>query len=228
MPHLRRFDLEISGLDRALIDPWLSSKERSRFDMLRSQRRRRDWLAGRLAAKALIIEYQRVQSGDDLKPAEIEVVYGSHGEPQALVRGERLEGIALSIAHSFGRGVAGLSELQMEGHIGVDIEYIRPVHPKLKERLLSVEEFKDYKIRFAKSLDEGLILYWTLKEAALKALRPMVTPPPRMHQLRVRLAEREGQARIALPPRSRSLEAHYLREGDFYIASVLAPVTSRH
>jgi len=203
-----------------LLTAILSPRERLQYEAFRSERRRRDWLAGRLAAKKLIIERQRAQGDGDLKPAEIEIAYGPRGEPQALVRGKRLEGIALSIAHSCGHGLAGFSHLDAEGHIGVDIERIRPVHPKLAKRFLSPEELGELQARF--NATEGIILHWTLKEAALKALGPITASRPSMRQLRVRLTEQEGRAYISPPTPSLSLEARYWREEGFYLAFALA------
>jgi len=195
--------------------------ELTRLRSFRSARRRRDWLAGRLAAKRLIIDWHGHLP--DLRPAEVEIAYGPSGEPRAIVRGEPLGGISISIAHSFGHGLAGLSEPQTEGRIGVDIERICPVNPKLKGRILGVEELEEFEARFAGSINEGLILYWTLKEAAVKALRPAM--PPRMDELCIRLAAcRKRQAQISLPKRSLTLEAGYQKVDGFYLAFALAPI----
>jgi len=207
--------------DRSL-EKALSLPEQALYETFRSERRRHDWLAGRVAAKKLIIEHHRAQGDGDLKPAEIEITYGPHGSPQALIRGEPLEEMALSIAHSCGHGLAGLSQLNYEGRIGVDIERIRPLHPRLAARFLSPEELGELQARFSST--EGIILYWTLKEAALKALWPITTPRPSMRQLRVRLAEQEDRAYITLSPPSLLLEARYWREEEFSLALALAPI----
>lgn len=204
----------------------LSPREQAQYEAFCSERRKRDWLAGRLAAKKLIIEDQRARSYSGLKPAEIEITYGPRGEPQALVRGERLKEISLSIAHSCGHGLAGLSHLSNEGCIGVDVERIRSVHPRLAERFLSPEELEQLQAHFPNAT-EGVILHWTLKEAALKALRPLMASRPSLRQLHVRLAEQPGRAYITLLSYATALEAHYRRKGESYLAFVLAPITSK-
>jgi phosphopantetheinyl transferase len=226
MPRFYRANCEQITDD--LLEFWLSPRERAQLDGFQSDKRRRDWLAGRLAAKALLIEYLQYQGEGDRKPAEIEVAYGPHGEPQAHVLGERLGDIALSIAHSGGRGFAGLSEVSTEGVIGVDLERLRPVRPDVIERFLSAEEREALSARFpGERASEGIILFWALKEAALKALRP-VFPTLSLRQLEVHLGDRKGRTGTAqiLPLRTQEivfLSAEYRREDGFYTAWALAP-----
>ena len=211
-----------------LLEFWLSPRERAQLEALRSAKRRQDWLAGRLAAKALLLGHLYDRGHDDLQPAEIEISYGPYGEPEALIRGERRAEIALSIAHNGGRGFAGLSEVSQEGRIGVDLERIRPVRPDLTERFLSAKERDALSARFpSERASEGVVLFWALKEAAFKALRPSF-PTLSLRQLDVRLPERTGKTGIAQIFTLRTQEivlltAGYQREDGFYTAWALEP-----
>ena len=155
-----------------VIEEWLSPREREHYRRFRSLRRRRSWLAGRLAAKALLQE-RLASEGRRLQAAEIEIATNFSGEPSVVIRGEPLR-ISLSIAHCGDRGLAGVAEPE-EGRIGVDLERVRPVHPRLAERLLHPGDREV----LAKLDPQGgemsrLILAWALKEAAFKALRPFL------------------------------------------------------
>lgn len=222
MPRFYRATCEEISDD--LLELWLSPRERARLDGFRSDKRRRDWLAGRLAAKALLIEYLQDRGEGDRRPAEIEIAYGPRGEPQAYVRGERLGEIALSIAHSGGRGFAGLSEASQEGRIGVDLERLRPVRPDLIKRFLSAEERKALTSRFpGERASEGIVLFWALKEAAFKALRPAF-PTLSLRHLRIVLSDDPGSARILLrTPEPVLLNAGYRGGDGFCSAWALVP-----
>ncbi len=234
MPRFYRAVLE-PGYE-ALLDLALSPRERAQYERLRSERRQRDWLIGRLAAKALLLEHLRetgALASDTLELKDIVIVSDPQGAPKALVQGQELKKISLSLAHSGGQGFAGLAELEREGHIGVDLERVRPVHPKLKERILSAEERGMLAEKFLpKRESEGLVLLWTLKEAAYKALCAASALPETLRWCDLRVAlespgEREGQAHITLnspAAPARKIRAGYRLEGDFYRTWALLPV----
>lgn len=157
------------------------------------------------------------------------------GAPRVLVKGELLE-VSLSLAHCGDRGLAGLADPTREGRIGVDIERVRPVHPRLAERLLRPEERKLLEELSPQGGDDPctLVLAWTLKEAAYKALRPAlpseVSLPLRALRLRIRDRGRGGSAPdgvsvVYAPEEGReiALPAEAERVGDFWLAWALLP-----
>lgn len=222
MPHL--FWTDYDKARENLTADWLSPREHLHLQTFPSERRRRNWMAGRLAAKTLISRY--LHERENLSPAlaDIEIDYATGGGPQAQVNGHVLSNFSLSIAHSHGHGFAGLSLLNKEGRIGVDLERIRPVNEKLARRILTATEQETFRVLTHDQEHERLILYWTLKEAALKALKPILAVS--MKQLEVQIEKNQGQAQIHLPLSSRgiTLEAHYQREGVFLSAYALAPI----
>lgn len=196
---------------------WLSPAELIRLKAFPSERRRRDWLAGRIAAKALLRQFFFEQKHLTLKPSKIEISYGLRGSPLARIDGLLCEDLSLSISHSHGWGLAGLAPIE-EGRVGVDIECIRQVHTRFASHLLTQMELKVLHEAFSGREHEGLILYWTLKEAAVKALQ--LTFP--MSQLEVWL-DCPGRAHIVLPWQDVVLEAYYERKGDFFTSYALVP-----
>lgn len=169
MPRLHRTSCPRISEER--LKEWLSSRERERYERFRALRRKRSWLAGRLAAKALLQEHLAETEGRRVRPTEIEIVSAPRGEPSAVVQGEPLK-IPLSIAHCGDQGLAGIADPN-EGCIGVDLERVRPVHPRLAERLLHPSDREVLAELDPKGGEKSwLILAWVLKEAAFKALRP--------------------------------------------------------
>ncbi len=181
MPRFYRATLE-PGFEE-LLAVVLSPRELDLYSKLKGERRRRSWLVGRLAAKALLLG-----AGTALDPRDVEVLPDGRGVPRALLRGEPLP-LSLSIAHSRrepegGRlsveGFAGLADLEGEGHIGVDLERVRPLHPRLVERAFHPEEREALCALKEQAQAEGLVARWALKEAAYKALGAAgLLPSPR-------------------------------------------------
>lgn len=200
---------------------WLSPIERLQLQAFSSERRRRNWLAGRLAAKTLLSHYLREQENRSIQLADIEIDYSAQGEPQARVNGQTLAHLSLSIAHSHGHGFAGLALLNEEGRIGVDIEFIRAINPRLSSRILTPQELRALHRSSNNGEHERLILYWTLKEAALKALKPVLAVS--MAQLEVQMGKSWEQAQIHTPLSDVSLEARYQQEHGVIRAYALVP-----
>ncbi len=146
----------------------LSPKELLIFKKLKNEKRKRDWLAGRLAAKELLSASCQVPLG------QIELYHSPAGGPCFRVLNDQLSAIShqlnISIAHSHGYGLCGLAHTQEDGYIGVDLEKIRPLSPAVQRRFLTRAETKQIKRQFAGVESEGAVLFWALKEAAFKAL----------------------------------------------------------
>lgn len=173
------------------LSEWLTGEELRLFGRLRSPRRQQDWLAGRLAAKEL------VGTKHALPLREIEILSDADGAPQLRLSGARE---ALSIAHSAGHALAALGPAG--GSVGVDLERIRPVREDLASRILCEGDLS--------SSCDSLLVFWTLKEAAIKALR--TRPAPALREIAVKLTE-PGHAEICL--HDQKLIAQWGRWGEF-------------
>jgi 4'-phosphopantetheinyl transferase len=162
----RAHEQEVSALARRLeagddLREVLSLEESEGLRTLRTPKRRRDRLAGRLAAKRLIAEILGEQEGRALPLSEVLVLNAQDGSPYcASWTDPRMP--CLSISHSRGSAAAALSK--PGARIGVDLEAVekRPAswtevfaHPEEQARLGSAQE---------------QTRLWTLKEAALKLL----------------------------------------------------------
>jgi phosphopantetheine--protein transferase-like protein len=177
---------------------------------IKSPRRRRDWLAGRCAAKELIQSYLLETTDLTLSPSQIEISHDENEAPRVSISLDLERGtwnFQLSIAHSAGHGLAGLCT---QGPIGVDLQQIRSVRPDLMERVLSKHERAQLEQHFAGNSLEGTLVFWALKEAAIKAQK--TRPAAALREIAVRLTE-PGHAEILV--RSQRLRAQWSRWREF-------------
>lgn len=142
---------------------WLTPSEVAAYDAWQSPKRRADWLAGRLAAKRL--------AGDLFGLGPQALTVGREGVAPCLT-GAGVPPVMLSLSHSHGLGAATLSDGRREGSAGIDVQRIRPVHHGLCARVFTMGERSQIAARFGAEDDPaGMLLFWALKEAAIKARR---------------------------------------------------------
>ena len=191
---------------------WLTGDELSVHRAWRSEKRKAEWLAGRLAAKRLM------QEEWNLTPLNWQV--GRDGLAPAVI-GADLPSIALSLSHSLGLGAATVSDTRTEGSAGIDIQHIRPVHPGLCARVFTDSERDQIAAQFGSQNDTaGMLLLWALKEAAIKARRQAWGRP--MQSISVRLGA-PGCAEIDMEDEP-VFTAEYARLGDWWLARAVRPV----
>jgi 4'-phosphopantetheinyl transferase EntD len=150
----------------------LTGAERAAFDALHLERRRRDWLAGRLAAKRAVRAVARAQ-GEATPPwAMISVLNAPSGAPWFAVDGRPELGAEwnISIAHDDGFAVCAIARTVRAGYVGVDIERNRPLSFDVLRHILTPRE----RVRLSRAEPTGTprpLAFWTAKEAVVKAGR---------------------------------------------------------
>ena len=136
----------------------LTPAERDEYDALRYDVRRRDWLAGRCAAKRAVAR----RRGVSIDRLCLETNAGAAPSCSLLSENSWTPlPVTLSIAHCGGVAIAVTSELTTS--IGVDIEREGAVEPHERHFFLGAGEYA------VSQLDATLA--WVLKEAAWKALQ---------------------------------------------------------
>lgn len=184
----------------------LTDEERVRLASFAYADRRLGFALGRTAARLLLAE----RLGCD--PRAVPLALADGGAP--LVEGHPLY---VSISHA-GRGPETLAAAAVaERPVGLDIEWIRPLHPNLYRRILAPDE---YALLDALPLghDEAQALLWSLKEAVLKGLQTGF----RRSALSVHLADvGDGRARADAGGGS-TWTLGYGRRGGFWVAVALA------
>jgi phosphopantetheinyl transferase len=137
----------------------LTPSERLEYDRLPHHARRRDWLAGRCAAKRAVAEW----CGVALDRIQLESRAGASPRCFVLDELERwsFAPLSISIAHRDGVGLAAVAD--RETLIGVDVERAGDIAPADYRYFLAPQETALVG-RF------GATLLWVLKEAVWKAL----------------------------------------------------------
>jgi phosphopantetheine--protein transferase-like protein len=153
--------------ERAVLQRYLSGAEQTRYGQLRTEKRRLDWLAGRIAAKRLIRKTRFHQEGAVVPYSAITISADELGAPEVKVIGERGRAPRVSISHGAGLAAAMLSPSR-DVRPGIDVE-------RVEERAGSFGEqfFTDGEQRHAATdVDphRALTTLWAVKEATLKAL----------------------------------------------------------
>ena len=160
--HVWYADATAFGADRTLVAralEWLNAEERRRYDRFRHEDDRLMFALGRVMSRTLVGRALGVDP-DSWRWRE-----GEHGRPEIAAPDTPLR---FNLAHSAGLVVCALAYGR---EVGVDVENTtRPApDPLIVRRYCSPIEAEDVEARGPHWRDRFLV-YWTLKEAYLKAL----------------------------------------------------------
>ncbi len=165
----------LGSKDALLPEQVLSPAERIFFQRFSYMKRRREWLGGRLAAKAALLNWPEqpqsvTGSGQTVKQMQqITILPDEHGRPQVdRTDGNAVEtdSLAISITHS-SRFAAALA---VPGQAcGIDLQETSPKLPGLTDRFTSAQELE---LLADSQPDEitGLTMLWSAKEAVKKSI----------------------------------------------------------
>jgi 4'-phosphopantetheinyl transferase len=143
---------------RSRAEASLEPADRTRFESYRNEGDRTMFLAGRVMARAL------VASALGVAPHGWRWREGPHGRPEV---DSPETTIRFNLAHSAGLVACAIANGR---DVGVDVEYLRrrPVDPQVVRRYCSPDEVRDIEAH-QPAWHDRFLLYWTLKEAYLKA-----------------------------------------------------------
>lgn len=160
-------------------EAFLSPEERDRLASFRSSARRESFALGRHAARTLLA------SAMDCAPSAVDLAVQENGS--IAVPGSSWQ---LSISHSATYAAAAISQTEL----GIDLEQIKSRPESLFRFVLHPEEMG---LRDSVDLptDLQIVLFWSLKEAVLKAKRTGLRRSPK--SLRLRLDLGGGRAVIS-------------------------------
>jgi len=147
----------------------LSRSEAEIHEAFGFEPRRRDWLAGRLAAKLVLLGYL---DEPGLEPAGVEILPEESRLPLAYRvledgRSRKLP-VSVSISHRGGAAAAAVIPLEA-GCVGVDIEIMEPRSEALAEDNFTQGERALMRFLPTEAAEWAIAIIWSLKEAALKA-----------------------------------------------------------
>jgi 4'-phosphopantetheinyl transferase EntD len=156
----------------ALGERALAPEEREKFASFAFEKRRSEWLIGRVAAKAALAR-ELARAGESVPPDELLVREGPDGAPEPFRR--RASGghdpIALGLTLTHGHGLAAAWALA-GGFPGADLERIRERPVGTFRFYLDERERAPLLALDGAARDAAAVVLWSLKEAAWKTLRP--------------------------------------------------------
>ena len=178
----RRCDIETARVE---FEAWgqplsehVTPDDLAAYERQRSEHRRAEWLAARVAAKALCAEWLHARFGVRPPANHLLIRKDSHGAPFMTLRGPWSAKLpsdaipALSLSHSDGVAIAAIA-LDSAVRVGIDIERIAARPEGFADTWLAELE-RELPIRddVGKVVDEEarLTALWCLKEATTKAL----------------------------------------------------------
>lgn len=185
---------------------WLAPAERERVSRMGVARRRDDYLLGRVAAKAVVLDALGARFGARCAPSLIEITPLPGGAPAVRIAGaSSLAGelspsdllpISVSISHSGGAALAAATwtgSVDTPIALGIDLEEIAP-----RSRAFCGDFLTDAERRYCGfdpvEHDVRSNFVWSAKEAVLKALSLGLTVDTRRIEC---LPRREGEIREA-------------------------------
>lgn len=173
---MTRVDI-IDHLFPYLVRTRLAETEKKRLNSLKNRKRRREWLAGRIAAKEAIFKMAGEKKG--FPPAlrgyqSIAVERTPAGRPWIVSGSEKHRDLSISISHSHGLAVAMASTTPC----GVDIQKVDRALERIKDYFVNRAEIKILNDSGTSlySPRQKLALLWSAKEALKKQSRRKSLP----------------------------------------------------
>ncbi len=145
------------------IKNYLTPEEQTHLATFRFEKRYKEWLAGRLAAKHAIISLYRQSDLTPQKADTFSILPDENGKPYLHPTPETSIDISISHSHQYAAAVSSI-----EKNIGIDIQKMEPKINKLTERFTTPQEKSQFRdIGNATHINTNI---WAIKEAVKKSL----------------------------------------------------------
>lgn len=159
-----------------LTDYVLSANEAKVWiNQLRAEKRKRQWLMGRLAAKQAVQSLIERVNGAKLCLADIEIGNSENGSPYIRLPGALSMRPKVSISHSDDYAIAVAVEQEV-AEVGVDVEAIAGRDSSFEEMAFNTQERSLFAHLQGKERDTMVTRLWCAKEAVTKALQLDLMP----------------------------------------------------
>ncbi|MFP3982714.1 MAG: 4'-phosphopantetheinyl transferase family protein [Desulfurivibrionaceae bacterium] len=173
-----------------LVRTRLAEAEKRRLNSLGREKRRQEWLAGRLAAKEAVFTVMSGSTKTSLPFFDyrsVAVIQDEAGRPYMVSELQEVRALDLSISHSSGLAVA----LASPGRCGIDIQKVDPSLERVQSYFVKETEKKLLgALHHSYTIRQRLALLWSAKEALKKQCSRRPLPGfGEIELTRVRLAE---------------------------------------
>jgi phosphopantetheinyl transferase len=157
------------GQEKELIQQWLHPQEQSQFQQLRHNKRRVEWLGGRICAKKALLQFliENSTAPHILVMPQLQIMTTDSGRPFPAPESlpEQISPPNISISHSRGYAMGVAATIPC----GVDIQITKDALLRIKDRFCSQDEAQLLKQTLVKTTPlEQLTLLWAAKEAIKK------------------------------------------------------------
>jgi 4'-phosphopantetheinyl transferase len=160
---------------------FLHTSELSYFASLKAEKRKRDYLLGRYAAK-----YALAGINQTIAASQIDIRPGVFNQPVVMHTG----GVQLSICITHSGRISAALAFPAGHPIGIDIEVIEPGHIEVLKGQVATDELPP--ATEATTLEERYSRVWTIKEALSKVLGCGLTVPFSVFRLSENTAWEDG------------------------------------
>jgi phosphopantetheinyl transferase len=163
---LETSELHLQLVNDELNKQWLSNEELRRFSTFKLDKRRKEWLGGRICAKLAAGQISDIQVQHQF--SRIVVINAPGGRPSIQINGhDRSRSFDVSISHSSNFAIAILAT----DFCGIDIQETTETLLRVKERFCSLDDEKILNTFLQAHAEATRLNYlWTAKEAIRKAL----------------------------------------------------------
>jgi len=173
---LKQFDSELNkpGMEKTIFR-YLHGKEKDYLKRLTSDKRKREWLGGRFAARYATTQLLS-RSGMELDWTRLYIDYDNEGRPFLAFQGKNIILPDISISHSADMAAAMAIST---GLCGIDIQKVTGRIAKVRERFCSDREEKIIQSVSGESTGQhitGLTALWAAKEALRKVAKDSIMP----------------------------------------------------
>jgi 4'-phosphopantetheinyl transferase len=187
---------------------------------LRVPKRRRDWILGRYTAKALVRAWL-ARTGRDVPATMLTVVAGLDGAPGVFLAGQGPLPITISLSHSGPFALCALVPAPL-AYLGADVEKCEPRPAGFLADFFTPAEAALVAALPRAERDRAVTEMWSVKEAALKAVRLGLRADTREVVVRPRAwrgaSWGRAEMRIDLPGAAGG--AAFVRDEGGYVASI--------
>lgn len=169
-----------------LTDYILTKSERDYFSQdNKLEKRKREWLAGRIAAKDAVRTFIANQCGVNLCPANIEINYNESGQPFATILSAEVSHIncIVSIAHAEGSAIAIVGAQESSQACGIDLEPVRNRGNDFVDMAFTQKEINLFDGKPEAEKWEIITRLWCAKEALAKAIGQGLSGAPKTFEI---------------------------------------------
>ena len=151
--------------EATITNKYLSFEENKRYYSFKHAKKRLEWLAGRLAAKAAVCRYFNNQA---LEQSAVSIYNLPNGCPQIKLNIIDAEVAVPNVSISHSKDIA-IALVVQDSAIGVDVQEINPSISEIAEAFLTDKELVLFKTADL-TQSETLTVIWAVKEASRKAI----------------------------------------------------------